>query len=440
MAGIAATEKNGVFEIEDFLKTLSSDKTRRAVFGNVAPPILADPLTGATWKDRLVKFFNVKAGPFKPGRSRYDRYVATSDSAAFQHPTDVYREYEAEEENTPQNLGTLRLWNFANCPDGRFQTEEGRAEIAGREGKVFYYLRDRNEDCENWILVPKAADPNRSVGFWEVYDRRRRLKRLRDFIPSEGANLSTQDRIELARQVLARVAALHSSEAAHLDLGGHSVWLEAPSTVRISHLLAAKFPEVASLGKARYQFLATVAVPEDVLGSDFSAKAKDVFLTAVVVHEILFGRAPDSSSPGNPPDWNPSVDSNLMFEPLYNWFENALETDPARRFPDAGAALEAFNAATASRPTPKEVIEGLDHFRGSIRSQRQLFGVYPAIEEITANDFAEIWRSEHDGTPVKVKMWKRHAWGDQNREGRSLPVAVSMGRTAASRLRTPGIL
>lgn len=119
------------------MKILTSDKTRRSTFGHVAPQILADPLTGAAWKDRLVKFFNVRAGPFRPGRLRYDRYVATSDPATFQHPGDVYREYEAEEEDTPQNLGTLRLWNFANCPDGRFQTEEGRAEIAGREGKVF---------------------------------------------------------------------------------------------------------------------------------------------------------------------------------------------------------------------------------------------------------------------------------------------------------------
>jgi hypothetical protein len=135
LSGIAATEKSTVFEIEDFLKILSSEKTRRSIFGNVAPPILANPLTGATWKDRLVKFFNVKAGPFKPGRLRYGRCVATSDQATFQHPGDLYREYEPEEEDTPQNLGTLRLWNFANCPDGRFQTEEGHAEIAGREGK-----------------------------------------------------------------------------------------------------------------------------------------------------------------------------------------------------------------------------------------------------------------------------------------------------------------
>lgn len=417
LSGIAATERSSVFEIDDFLKTLGSEKARRTTFGNVAPQIVAEPLTGAVWKDRFVKFFNVKAGPFKPGRSRYDRYVATSNQATFQHPDDIYREYEAEEENTPQNLGTLRLWNFANCKDGRFQTEEGRAEIAGREGKVFYYLRDRNEDCENWILIPKAADPNQSVNYWEVYDRRRRLKRLRDFISSEGANLSAQDRIELARQMLARVAALHKSEAAHLDLGSHSMWLEAPSTVRISHLLAAKFPEVASLGKARYQFLSTVIAPEDILGDDFNAKAKDVFLTAVAAHEVLFGCAPEISSPGNPPEWNASVDGDRAFDALHHWFESALEIDPARRFLDAVAALEAFNTATASRPTPKEVIEGLERFRSSIRSQRQLFGAYPAVEDIASSDIAEIWRSEQDGAPAKVKMWKRQAWGDPSREG-----------------------
>jgi hypothetical protein len=128
-------------------------------------------------------------------------------------------------------------------------------------------------------------------------------------------------------------------------------------------------------------------------------------------------RLPDNASPGNPPDWNASVDVDRAFEPLHHWFENALETDPARRFPDAVAALEAFNAATASRPTPKEVIEGLERFRGSIRSQRQLFGTYPAVEEIAATDIAEIWRSKQDDSPVKVKMWKRQAWADESREG-----------------------
>ena len=177
LSGIAATERSSVFEIDDFLKTLGSENLRRAAFGNVAPQIVADPLTGAVWKDRFVKFFNVKAGPFKPGRLRYDRYVATSDQAAFQHPNDIYREYEAEEENMPRNLGTLRLWNFANCKDGRFQTEEGRAEIAGGKARsstisaigtkiarIGFWFRRRSTQSKRQLLgglrppaAPKAA-------------------------------------------------------------------------------------------------------------------------------------------------------------------------------------------------------------------------------------------------------------------------------------------
>ncbi|MBN9497231.1 MAG: AAA family ATPase [Alphaproteobacteria bacterium] len=414
LGGISETERGSVFEIDDFLKTLGSERALHTAFGDVDRRIMLEPLTTASWKDRLVKFFNVRTGPFKPGRTRYDRYIATSEQATFQHPSDIYREYEAEEESTPQNLGTLRLWNFANCKDGRFQTEEGRAEIAGREGKVFYYLRDRSEGCENWILIPKSADPNQSASYWEVYDRRRRLKRLHDFVASEGPNLSSHDRIELSRQILARVAALHVANTAHLDLGGHSVWLEAPSTVRISHLLTAKFPEVASLGKARYQFLSTVTAPEDVLGGNSSAKAKDVFLSAIVVHEVLFGRGPASSSPSNPPDWDASIDTDGAYELLHHWFEKALDTDPAQRFPDAVVALEAFNSATESRPTPKEVIDGLERFRGAVRTQRHLFNTYPSIKDIASNDISEVWQSD---SAVKVKMWKRQAWGDQGREG-----------------------
>ena len=194
LSGIAATERSSVFEIDDFLKTLGSENVRRAAFGNVNPQIVADPLTGAVWKDRFVKFFNVKAGPFKPGRSRYDRYVATFGSGQPSNIQTISTASMRRKKRTRREIsGRCGLWNFANCKDGRFQTEDGRAEITGREGKVFDYLRDRNEDCENWILVPKAVDPNRSVSYWEVYDRRRRLKRLRDFISSEGASLSAQE-------------------------------------------------------------------------------------------------------------------------------------------------------------------------------------------------------------------------------------------------------
>jgi hypothetical protein len=93
----------------------------------------------------------------------------------------------------------------------------------GREREVIDYLRDRSEECEIAILQLKAEDSDRGVGYWEVYDRRKRMKRLSDFASTEAADLSWKGRIELARQIIAKAHALHLVDAAHLDIGVHSV-------------------------------------------------------------------------------------------------------------------------------------------------------------------------------------------------------------------------
>jgi hypothetical protein len=250
-SGIAATELPKVLTLEEFLASVANDKIERNTYGNVAEQFVAEPLTDNVWKDRLSRFFNAGVNsPFKPGRRSFQRYVA-EEAASFAHPKDIYREYEAQEDGTPPSLGTLRLWDFAKIPDTRFQTEDGRREIAGRERQVYHWLRDRNESIERSLLTPRIEDPHLSFNYWEIYDRRRRLKRLSDFALTETPQLSPSERIELARQLLSSLAEMHRHEAAHLDLGAHSVWLEAPTTVRLSHLFAARFADVKSLGRAR---------------------------------------------------------------------------------------------------------------------------------------------------------------------------------------------
>src|SRR3546814_5503294 len=80
------------------------------------------------------------------------------------------------------------------------------------------------------------------------------------------------------------------AEASHLDLGQHSIWLQRPSTVKLSHLMAASYPDMRSLGEARFQFLSTGRLPEDEFGDEGSPKRRDVFLTAVAMHRILLDR------------------------------------------------------------------------------------------------------------------------------------------------------
>ncbi len=225
-AGIADLEKAKVLTADELIRTVQDDRKQREAFGNVAPQIVSRPLTDPFWKNQLARFFNAGPNsPFRPSHRRFQGYIA-DDTVKFSHPKDVYREYDAHDEKSPNNLGTLRLWDFTKCVDGRFQTEEGRLEIAGREQEVYQWLRDRDLDLERNLLTPKLDDTDHSVHYWEIYDRRRRMQRLSDFAPVEARSLAPLDRIDLARQMLAAVAGVHRQDAAHLDLGGHSIWLE----------------------------------------------------------------------------------------------------------------------------------------------------------------------------------------------------------------------
>ncbi|WFE75662.1 AAA domain-containing protein [Roseinatronobacter sp. S2] len=425
-ANLDGLEKRKVLSAADFIKLAGNTRELNETFGEPLAKFLHRPLTDGFWKDKLSRFFNVGPNsPFKPGRRRFQRYLA-EDISSYAHPSDVYREYEATEEGNKNSLGILRLWDFTKCKDGRFQTEEGRLEIAGREQQVYHWLRDRDQELERTLLTPRLDDPDRSVNYWEIYDRRRRMRRLNEFAISEASTILPNQKIELARQVISAVAALHRQNASHLDLGGHSIWLELPTSVRLSHLLASRFPEGKSLGTSRYQFLSGVTVPEDVLEVDGGPKRRDVFLLGVAVHTLLFGQSPT----GEPAEWDAEIDAANDYSVLHDWFAEALEIIPEQRFADATIALESYNRATASRPTSDEIISKLESFRETIRSQRQLFTIFPVDGEmIVESDRVDVWRSIDGGVPVLVKQWKQPAWGDLKKEGGSI---LSFLRRAAN--------
>ncbi|WP_210212577.1 AAA domain-containing protein [Mesorhizobium sp. M4A.F.Ca.ET.050.02.1.1] len=178
-----------------------------------------------------------------------------------------------------------------------------------------------------------------------------------------------------------------------------------------------------------------MTVPEDILGVDLGPKRRDVFLLGVALHNLLFGSLPS----GEPAEWKPAVDRNNDYSLLHDWFSEALEVSPEHRFADATVALEAFNKATASRPTPDEVIAGLEAFRTTIRSQRQLFLAFPVEGDmIVESDRLDAWRSRDNGLPVVVKQWKQASWGDLQKEGGT--VLTFLRKAADMKMdRLPGI-
>lgn len=417
-AHLDGLEKAKVLTLDQFVKLMVDERRMTEVFGEPWAQFRYTPLTDQSWKHMLHSFFNASSpqSPFTHGKRRFQRYVA-EDEPCFEHPRDVYQEFEASDEDSKNNLGILRLWDFTKCSDGRFQTEDGRLEIAGREKQVYHWLLDRDQDFERTLLTPRLDDADRGARYWEIFDRRRRMVRLKDYAVSESTSSLPAARVELARQLVAAVASMHRHNTAHLDLGGHSIWLEAPTSVKLSHLFAARFPDIKSLGDARYQFLASVTVPEDILGEDKGPKRRDIFLLGVAVHELLFGRIPA----GDPAEWDASIDTIGEFEMLHSWIAEALEVDPGNRFADAVVALACFNKATATRPSLEEVMSGLEALRGSIRTSRQLFQAFPDQGKvIKESDALDVWRSEEDGEPVIIKHWKSAAWGSLQNEGRTV--------------------
>jgi len=412
-SGIAPTEVDAVFTIDAFIKILRSVKSRIEAIGGVAPDFHNGELLTGDWSTLLGQFFNVKTGAFRPSSRQYGSYRASTDSHCFRHATGIFTEFDVEDP-VAKATGLLRRWDFTKA-ETRFQTEDGRREIAGRERVVLAWLNDRNAACETAFLQPRVEDAEMGVEYWEVFDRRRKLQRLSDFGLSAHGQGNAAQQIELLRQMLAQASLMHELQTAHLDIGAHSIWLEPPSTVRFSHLMAASLPEVQTLAERRYQFLSSAILPETALKLVTTPPRKDVFLLGCAAHHLLFSRSPSCLAAGEPPDWNPAVDTENKYVFLHDWFKQALAWDPKERFENATAMLAALNATSTAVRSPQSVLAGLDSFR-EIKSQRQLLKEYPETCDLGDDQRVAMWRSENNGEPVVVKLWKREGWGDQARE------------------------
>jgi serine/threonine protein kinase len=411
--GLADMEKPRVFQIDDFCRFVQSAKDRSSRLATPTWIDKGDPYTstGSKWRNDLARFFGASEGYFKPLDKRYGDYKAISDHT-YQHPKQIYSEYDVEEVSVSHGFGLLRLWDFSKA-EPRYASEEARAEIAGREQDVITYLMDRQPDLETVLIRPKVADPNKGIHYWEVFERRRQLRRLREFLVSHSDELTTAARIDLARTLISHLAAMHRIGAAHLDIGDHSVWMELPSVIRLSHLVAASYQDLTSLGDRRFEFLASGTVlPETILDQGVDHFRKDVFLLGVVVHSILFGKPPKVATLGDPPAWDPEVDVDGSLDHLHGWFEKSLDISSAVRFANAQEMLDSFNDFVRHGDRGPNAIERLQKFR-RWKSVRELYKEFPDELLLKETDRIVSWTSKSAGKTVLVKTWRRSCWGDE---------------------------
>lgn len=418
--GLDEGERSRVFFIEDFCRIITDRRQRYECFREPGWIDRSNPYVAkdSAWRQRLSSFFTGRNSNFHAQEKTYAGHRVTSD-VVYAHPDGVYAEHDCVEVNTDRSGGLLRLWDFSKAPV-KFASEEYRNDVAGREQSVLAYLLDRNPEMERIALRPKTSDPDRGIRYWEIFERRKQLHRLSDFLGNGLAELGRNERIELLRTLLAHAADLHRMGAAHLDFGGHSVWLEPPANVRISHFLATHYGENRSLADDRYTFLGNrITMPEDILGGHTDHFRRDVFLLGRIAHMVFFGVEPQGID-GDPPEWNPAVDANSTYTDLHNWLVKALDTDPDGRFKDASAMLEGFNQALRSEPDTTAIVERLQRYR-KWKSILQVLRAFPdSGEPIKDDDRVLIYVSDTAAGRRLVKLWKSSNWQDEKTDASRL--------------------
>ncbi|MCQ4161269.1 AAA domain-containing protein [Roseomonas sp. GC11] len=414
-------ERQYVVTMDDLCRALTvSDKRERyRLLGEPTRLPRPFPLTDKEgfWKNKLEAFFRAKER-FRPQELLYADHRVCSD-ATFVHADGLYDEFDVEEVGGGKSPGLLRRWDFSKAPT-RFAAEEARGEIAGREQRVIAFLTERAPNLEAALLRAKARDRENTVRYWEIFEKRRPLRRLREFLRANGDQLPQRAREDLIRSLLNHVATMHRLGVAHCDLGFHSIWLELPTSVRLSHLLAAHYPELRTLGQERFSFLAgDTVLPETHLGITATPFQKDVFLLGVASHELAFGVQPHRNTPEDAPSWKPEVDGDGRFRHLRGWFEKALALEAGQRFADGQEMLDAFNEATGARPVSAEALERLERFR-KWPSIMALFREYPSTHTLREEGSLGAYRSDRSGESFLVKYWSASHAGDLRTEATRL--------------------
>ena len=295
--------------------------------------------------------------------------------------------------------------------DGRFQLESllgrgGMAEVFRatdlRHGRVVAVkiLRDDVLDLfgverfKREISVTAAFTHPHILGLLEsgettTADGRRLLYYVMPLVEGETLSgrlaredhLSLHDAVRLAREVLEALRYAHEHGVIHRDIkpanillsGGHAVvadfGIARPVVAKSSS--GADFPSLTvsgvSVGTPEYMS------PEQVFGGETVDGRCDVYAAGCVLYEMLIGRAPFDASTGQAIMARkmtgvfvpPSVMRPGLPEVVDDIIANALQTDPADRYPSAAAFLTALEQLGDTTPLSSAVILNRRKSRGA---------------------------------------------------------------------------
>ncbi|MCW3845981.1 NERD domain-containing protein [Sphingomonas sp. LB-2] len=330
---------------------------------------------------------------FQPCKMTWDGYEV-SEEDFYKHRHDVWREHRAHRARDERVKALLRLWRFDHLPT-LLNEPDGRRTIAERESNVLAHLgEERSWMAERGILQEISAPAE------EILTQHHQLvsipngwTTLRRYLGREGANVTGEQRVDIAHALASMTAELHAKGVAHRDIGGDCVWIGDPTNMKMTGFFSARLPGERSV----WQFsdaLATYAEPEPDWGVEPTAFERDVRSLGLLMRDL---EAFDGGNGGLPPGWEDVVDKALA--------------PPSERYPDARLLAEALGELKT--PSGPEVDQSrLDGFETSAIP----YVAYPSAGEVQTKGRASRYESGPKPKGLVVKIWNGVTRGDAKRD------------------------
>ena len=338
-SGLDEGQKSRIFKIDKFCQILSSTRSMNENLGRVYGRVnLFDKNLG--WKEVLKQFFTNTSAEFKAQDKLFDGHKITSD-AIFSHATGTFKEFESE--NIEDGSSALiRNWDFSRGSI-EFTDESQRVKIAGREQKILTQLNEISADSERVVLRPKTQEAEKTLDYWEIFAKRRELRKLSEFIYSDILSYSVSKKFSFLETLIANLAVIHRADIAHNDVGKFSIWASGTEDVRFSNFILGT-GNLTNVSDKNQEFLRTLDYdfPENLLGEVSAKFKKDVYSLGVLFAQILFPEhlivGEDKIIQLEPKDQTLKSEQSLFWD----FTEKLLEIDPQNRPNDANEVLEEF--------------------------------------------------------------------------------------------------
>ncbi|WP_180559256.1 AAA domain-containing protein [Arsenophonus endosymbiont of Apis mellifera] len=325
-----------------------------------------------------------------------------SKEEIFSHPSQIYKEFQAVNENNKKDIALLRHWKFSKIEDYQTKTPDGRYQIVSRERDILNYIScSENElykNCLRSISNPSKDDMTQE--YCELYELPAGHLRFNSFIDKYIAQYSKEQRLVPVKTLLNQFSLLHGIKVAHRDIGCHSIWLSPTNSIALSNFITAYYQPAGTMGPKRNILnVGCIPLPEEVAKShEFTPFTQDVFCLGVLSWHILKAkRLPNTLS------LKQIISLYGEIEAAEDWYApiilQAISMKRPSIYPHAKVFLEAFNEA---RPDNSLAFEFDDSVIEPYRQHSaNPYLDYPVGQKISSNQVKQIYRS---GRYI-VKLW-----------------------------------